>query len=523
MKVMDVNVFNVTQPNRGHSRNVTRASGATLFVAALLAGCGGGSSAPTYSVSASVSGLVGSSLQLQLNSGAGVSVGPGTSVTFPDHLDSGATYQVKVVSQPQSPAQTCLVSSGSGTIGSSDVSNVSISCAFGVWTWVAGSDVASEVDDSNPSSRRGAIGWSDHLGHFWLTGGIDLDDRGEEASFWEFDVSTGAWTPVSPTISPGGRLSSATWVDSSNRLWLFGGGGPQAFILPDIQNDLWLYDPTAKSWTLVNGSATPNSAGTYGTQGIAAAGNIPGARISAAYWIDSSDNLWLFGGAGMDATGTQGALADLWRFDPKAGQWTWVAGSQTANAVGNYGVQGVASATNAPPARDAAATWVDSAGALWLFGGAGNNNYYADMWKFDPASSQWTWMGGSGSPNSAGIYGSLGVAAAANVPGARAEAAFWTDPSSRFWMFGGIGSDSTGTQMELNDMWMFSPSTGQWTWMNGPATGNLPGNYGTLNIPALTNIPWAPGSSVHFQDSSGNLYLFGDADNRALWQFAPAK
>ena len=41
--------------------------------------------------------------------------------------------------------------------------------------------------------------------------------------------------------------------------------------------------------------------GVYGTLGIAAAGNIPGARDSAATWTDSNGNFWLFGGEGADS------------------------------------------------------------------------------------------------------------------------------------------------------------------------------------------------------------------------------
>jgi hypothetical protein len=42
-----------------------------------------------------------------------------------------------------------------------------------------------------------------------------------------------------------------------------------------------------------------NASGVYGTQGTAAASNVPGARYSASSWIDSSGNLWLFGGLAM--------------------------------------------------------------------------------------------------------------------------------------------------------------------------------------------------------------------------------
>ena len=58
--------------------------------------------------------------------------------------------------------------------------------------------------------------------------------------------------------------------------------------------------------------------GVYGTLGMPAAGNIPGSRHSASSWTDSSGNLWLFGGHGIDANGNFGILNDLWKFQPLA-------------------------------------------------------------------------------------------------------------------------------------------------------------------------------------------------------------
>jgi hypothetical protein len=59
---------------------------------------------------------------------------------------------------------------------------------------------------------------------------------------------------------------------------------------------------TAKEWTWVSGSGTvPTGAigqtGVYGTQGVAATTNVPGGRVRASSWTDSSGDLWLFGGA----------------------------------------------------------------------------------------------------------------------------------------------------------------------------------------------------------------------------------
>ena len=56
--------------------------------------------------------------------------------------------------------------------------------------------------------------------------------------------------------------------------------------------------------------------GVYGTQGVTAASNVPGARDSAVSWMDRSGNLWLFGGSGYDSMGALVDLNDLWRYQP---------------------------------------------------------------------------------------------------------------------------------------------------------------------------------------------------------------
>ncbi len=37
----------------------------------------------------------------------------------------------------------------------------------------------------------------------------------------------------------------------------------------------------------------------------------------------------------------------------------------------------------------------------------------------------------------------------------------------------------------LNDLWKFSPSTNQWTWISGNNTINVPGVYGIQGQPTL--------------------------------------
>ena len=177
--------------------------------------------------------------------------------------------------------------------------------------------------------------------------------------------------------------------------------------------------------------------GVYGTQGTPAAANVPGSRSLGATWTDASGNLWLFGGGGCDSNANQGSLNDLWRFSPATNQWTWIGGSSTIYQSGIYGTKGTPEATNIPPSRECAVSWMDANGHLWLFGGEGSvsngSSYFLnDLWEFDPTSSQWTWVGGSSAPYQSGVYGTQGTPAAANMPGARSLASTWKDANGHF-------------------------------------------------------------------------------------------
>jgi N-acetylneuraminic acid mutarotase len=287
---------------------------------------------------------------------------------------------------------------------------------------------------------------------------------------------------------------------------------------------------TANEWTWEGGSSTVPASGigqpgVYGTQGVAAANNVPGGRTVATRWTDSSGIFWLFGGDGVDSAGKYGGLSDLWQFNTTTSEWTWESGSSTANAVGVYGTQGAASANNIPGSRAYSVSWTDSGGNLWLFGGEGRdsngyNGLLNDLWEYNPAAKTWAWVSGSIPSNTqvgttgtfvgpTGVYGSIGTAATTNVPGGRWQSVSWTDSSGNFWLFGGTGYDSTGTEGELNDLWEFNTTTKQWTWINGSNTVNVKGNYGTLGVSAASNVPGSRDNPVSWTDKSGNLWLFG--------------
>jgi hypothetical protein len=324
---------------------------------------------------------------------------------------------------------------------------------------------------------------------------------------------------------PGGRSGSVSWIDGSGNFWLFGGFGFDASSgYDDDLNDLWKFDGT--NWTWVSGSNAAGQSGIYGTKGVAASGNVPGARCDSVSWKDGSGNLWLFGGWNYAANC---GLNDLWKFDGT--NWTWVSGSNTTNQHSVYGTKGVAASGNVPGARTGSVSWIDSSGNLWLFGGYGYAqsflNYLNDLWKFN--GTNWTWVSGANSANQHGVYGTKGVAASGNVPGAREYSVSWIDGSGNLWLFGGFGYDASSNLDVLNDLWKFDGT--KWTWVSGSNLVDQSGTYGTQGVGAAGNVPGARECSISWIDHSGTLWLFGgdgyDASGyrylNDLWSFDGTK
>jgi len=537
------------------------------------------SNANAYTISGTVSGLQAGTQVVLAVAGLSLTVASNGGFTFGQALANGTSYSVSVAAQPS--GEECLVANGSGTVASANVTGVTVSCSVTVanaWTWFGGSanatsqrgsygTLGSEGPANVPGSRSGSLTWTDSSGNLWMFGGFGVGATGPLASnlndLWRFDRSTLAWAwmagssqvdapgtygtrgTAASANTPGARSHAVAWRDASGNFWLFGGYGRDGTGIAGYLADLWKFTPpsaasTAGTWTWVGGSAAAGSAaGVYGTRGTAAAANQPGARIDAVSWTDSTGNLWLFGGSGYDSLGQLGDLNDLWQYNVAAGTWIWVGGSSTGGAIaGVYGTLGSAAPANAPGARSGAVAWSDASGNLWLFGGTGYDTAATlgpldDLWQYSRTSGTWTWVGGSDTAGAtAGNYGAMGIAAAANHPGARAAASAVTDHAGNLWLFGGAGYDVAGKLSLLNDLWTFSPATGEWTWIAGSSSGGVvDGIYGTEGIGATSNAPGARRAAAMWADLSGNLWLFGgngyDAtsaladDLNDIWQYTP--
>lgn len=475
------NVVIQTQPT-GATCQITNGSG-TVNAAAITNIAVACTALPTYRIGGTATGVSADGIVLA-NGADTVTINTGaTSFAFPVRQLSGTTYQVIVQSLP--PNITCEVTNPSGTVATADVTSPILRCAAGRLTSVSGSLSA------NATGTYGTIGVAD------------------------------------PTNHPGARRDASAW-NGNGELWLFGGKGYDAAGPAGLLNDLWKYTVSTGRWTWVAGLSTQGGAGVYGTQGVSAPTNTPGARALAASWADADGNLWLFGG------NDGGYRNDMWKFTVSTGEWTWFGGSNTTGAAGVYGTIGTAAPANAPGARIAAAWWTDSYGKFWMFGGDGVDSASGtgplnDLWQFDPAVGTWKWVGGANTVAGAtGSYGTLGLADANNVPPGRREgAATWVDPTGKLWMFGGRGPTSVSVDNKFSDLWVYDPGANKWTWVGGPNTLNGLPTYGTKTLASTSNIPgprysmmsWTRGTSLyllggHGTDSAGNSGPLND-----LWQY----
>ncbi len=495
--------------------------------------------ANTFAVDVTVLGLLGTGggLVLTDNNNDDLPVTTNGTFQFPTLIQSGGSYAVTVQTQPTSPAQTCVVTDGSGIVTNAAV-KVSVACgqsghsSQAEWAWIGGSTSYNQpgtygaLGDPAPNNIRGArmsaARWVDKQRTLWLFGGVGLDSvgafDGQLSDLWTFSNNQWTWIggsdmayqtgiygtkgSASATNWLGARGDALTWTDADGTFWLFGGFGFDSTGTRGYLNDLWKY--SGGQWTWVSGSQTCNQAGSYGSKGTASASNVPGGRYYSVAWLGKDGSFWLYGGAGFDSTGQVGYMSDLWKYS--GGEWTWVAGPKVWGKDATYGTKGTAATGNTPGDRNGEVSWTDSSGNLWLFGGEDSNSgaFLNDVWEF--SNGEWTWVAGS-STEQQGVYGTQSVAGAGNTPGGRSFPVVWQDVSGNVWITGGFGLDSTGRTLNfLSDLWKYSG--GEWTWMGGPMLAAQPPVFGTQGIPAPNNVPGPRYEAIGWVDPNQNFWLF---------------
>lgn len=258
-------------------------------------------------------------------------------------------------------------------------------------------------------------------------------------------------------------------------------------------------------WTWLGGGAT--DAAVFGTQGIPAPGNTPGASSLAPTWTDLEGNLWMMPGHAHSLTKNS-----LWKYVPAQNAWAWMGGAPGTSSA-SYGTKGVAAPSNWPGPRNSPACWTDSAGRFWLYGGLSMTRSPADLWVYETSTTLWTWMAGT-SFEATPSYGAPGEFSPTFTPGSRVLSDSWVDGDGHLWLY---GSDRPHVR---SDLWKFNTQTLQWARMK-PSGPSVP-QVGEKGVPAETNNPGVRYTWQNWKDSAGDLWLFGGEPSALLWRYTAA-
>jgi len=120
--------YTVTQGTKPATQTCTVTNGTGTVGSANVTNVAVNCVTDTFTVAATVSGLNGTGLVLQLNGGAGLSFAGNVSQTFANRVSSGTAYAVTMQTQPTAPNQQCTVTNGSGPSISANVTNVTVAC-----------------------------------------------------------------------------------------------------------------------------------------------------------------------------------------------------------------------------------------------------------------------------------------------------------------------------------------------------------------------------------------------------------
>lgn len=265
------------------------------------------------------------------------------------------------------------------------------------------------------------------------------DGRQALADLWAYDLASDSWQQLAPAGDrPAARFGHvAAWLDGRGLL-VWSGQGRRDFF-----TDVWLFDPTAGSWSE-----------------LPASGAVPPSRYGSCGGIGPDGQLWISHGFTADS----GRFADTRSYDLATGSWTdstpagtlpvnrclhrcfWLPSGQLLLYAGQ--TTGVAALGDAwlfepgvgwrelapppPPARQLPALAVTGDSA-WIFGGGAiDGSFLGDLWRIDLAEMTWHQQ-----------------AAVDGTPAARSAGALIADPGrDRLLLFGGLAEGGT-----LADLW----------------------------------------------------------------------
>ena len=266
-----------------------------------------------------------------------------------------------------------------GTSGAYQVFNDVWAYSLTTRTWA---ELSATTPTPKPAARSSAAGaFNDATRELIVYAGNTSTDGAvfrPQKDVWAFNVDTARWRTVTTSGGPTrSRLFHAAALDAAgNRLFIYGGGGANAFTGP-FYGDLWVLELATGTWM------------SLADEGAA---DTPLSRIQSALVYDGPRNrLVLFGGHDDGAVGNQN---DTWSFDLEGKYWTaLIAPEEVQRPAGgfcNFPVDFTTPNMDAPDRRALmAAAHDDVGGRLAIFGGRTDCGIVDDAWAFNLATDVW--------------------------------------------------------------------------------------------------------------------------------------
>jgi hypothetical protein len=151
------------------------------------------SAAGTYAIGGTLSGLMGTSVQLSLNAGLSITtLNADGAYSFPKTLSSGTIYSVVVSANPAGPTQTCTVANPNGSV-SGTINNININCVTNTFT-IIGSVAGLATSTPGPADTIPV-----------LFGSTAVIVNGDSPSFSSAPINDGSTVSMQIVQSPYGK------------------------------------------------------------------------------------------------------------------------------------------------------------------------------------------------------------------------------------------------------------------------------------------------------------------------------
>ena len=260
--------------------------------------------------------------------------------------------------------------------------------------WTYWGNTFNHEPNASPKQRFRARGWV-YQNKFWIYGGVsNFNDTYND--LWYFDLVDKEWHfvsgdknqgfkpdmyngnyPSNPGESgveyfPRARSDYGFWIHKDlGKFWFFGGFAANHG--DACLGDMWSFDVSTKKWTFLTGTDTIY----YSSSALPE--NEPGARNAPVTWIDSQNDLYLFGGNRQ----FDKFLNDIWVYNLQTNAWV-LKDTSTANSISIISEK----LKNRPGGRASTSGHIQTRNFIYLFGGygyginPGEAGFLGDIWRY---------------------------------------------------------------------------------------------------------------------------------------------